>query len=149
MQFSSLYTTTTTMAQPWKVPNFLCRNKREKQKRVKKGGAQLALCVMNVSPIYPIFLKAADAFNFHGTQYFIALENVAQVDKMQNIIYASSVDIFISYIITYTFHKEIFQNHQSSILAVFISCSRHQTLHQERCKLTMVQDTKKLQYCFY
>ena len=43
--------------------------------------------------------------------------------------YASSIDIFISCIITYTFHKEIFQNHQSSILAVFISCSRHQTLH--------------------
>ena len=94
MQFSSLYTTTTTKAQPWKVPNFLCRNKREKQKRVKKGGAQLALCVMNVSPIYPIFLKAADAFNFHGTYIVLyslkkccCLSFTTQVDKMQNIIY--------------------------------------------------------------
>ena len=92
MQFSSLYTTTTTKAQPWKVPNFLCRNKREKQKRVKKGS--LALCVMNVSPIYPIFLKAADAFNFHGTYIVLyslkkccCLSFTTQVDKMQNIIY--------------------------------------------------------------
>ena len=57
--------------------------------------------------------------------YYLGRQNV----EYNILMYASSIDIFISYIITYTFHKEIFQNHQSSILAVFISCSRHQTLH--------------------